>query len=261
MPNIKIGLALSGGGAMGAAHIGLIEELNRNNIEISYISGSSAGSIVSYVYSYSGINGLNNFADRINSNYFVKDKKDLIKHGLSIIFVKLAEELKKVSKNKKPKITFSCIATNIHTNQPECFENPSVKMIMASSSYPGIFPKQKIDKQYYIDGALTKNLPGDIVREKTDFVIGSSIYDLNTLDEKEAKRINRIGLAKRAIDIMQMSLANSQEKFCDFVFKPNVNAYRWYDIRKIIEIREVGRKKAKKDIKTILKLIKEKNDV
>ena len=75
MPNIKIGLALSGGGAMGAAHIGLIEELNRNNIEISYISGSSAGSIVSYVYSYSGIDGLNNFADRINSNYFVKDKK------------------------------------------------------------------------------------------------------------------------------------------------------------------------------------------
>lgn len=169
MPNIKIGLALSGGGAMGAAHIGLIEELNRNNIEISYISGSSAGSIVSYVYSYSGIDGLNNFADRINSNYFVKDKKDLIKHGLSIIFVKLAEELKKVSKNKKPKITFSCIATNIHTNQPECFENPSVKMIMASSSYPGIFPKQKIDKQYYIDGALTKNLPGDIVREKNRF--------------------------------------------------------------------------------------------
>ena len=47
---------------------------------------------------------------------------------------------------------------------------------------------------------------------------------------------------------MQMSLANSQEKFCDFVFKPNVNAYRWYDIRKIIEIREVGRKK-QKDIK------------
>lgn len=254
---MKIGLALSGGGVLGAAHLGAIEQIEANNIKIDYVCGSSVGAIIGMVYCSGGLKKLNNFVDEVKGIKFIENRKLVFLPGPESYFEQIRKILQKYVPQKDFadfKIPFSCVATNIQTGRLEVFASGDpIEAVMASASYPGVFSPQEISGKLYTDGGVARNLPSDIVRRNADFVIGSSIYDINILSRAEVKYMSRLRVLKRTLDIMEKQQSDLMARECDFCFKPNVDSYSWYEFHKVEKIREVGRVCAKEHVGELIK--------
>jgi len=259
---MKIGLALSGGGALGAAHIGIVEELEKNKIGIDSICGTSSGAIIGLLYAYGGLKTVNHFFDELDKTGLL-NKTSLIFKRNSTIFFSVEEILRKCIKASEfyeLKIKFSCVATDLKNGNAVILKlGDPVKAVMASAAYPGVFPIQKIGTKYLIDGGLTRNLPSGILKKQgLDFIIGSSLYGLKKFDKFDPDgniKANPIDIAVRSLDIMQKELANYEVESCDFCFQPEVNDYRWYHFDAINDIRLTGKECAAKHIGDLLKEI------
>ena len=203
----KIGLSLSGGGAKGFAHIGVLKILDSLGVKVDYISGTSMGAIVGGLYA-SGYNAkdiekivmdtdfytlIANEKNRQETTFFNKstDKYLLtvpIKNGKINVLPKAISSgqkniymLKELFKNvsniqdfSKLPIPFMCVATNLESGKMELFEKGDlVKAIMASSAFPSLMDPVKIGDSLYIDGAMTVNYPSKPLKDKgIDLVIG-----------------------------------------------------------------------------------------
>ena len=205
----KIGLSLSGGGAKGFAHVGVLKVLDSLGVKIDYISGTSMGAIVGGLYAsgYSGkdIEKIINDTDfsailigeksRKEATFFDKsvDKYILsfpiqkrkitlpssISSGQNTIYI-LKELFKNVSNihdfSQLP-IPFMCVATNLETGKTKIFEKGDlIKSIMASSAFPSLIEPIKINDTIYVDGAMAINLPSKPLKDKgIDIVIGVNL--------------------------------------------------------------------------------------
>lgn len=247
----KIGLALSGGGVLGAAHIGAIEEMEKAGIKINYISGTSAGSIIGGIYASGGMNALNRFYDELKSRSGFSPKSRLQISGPTKFF----RELKQILDDyiapsfDEFKIPFSAIATDIESGDHKLLDQGDpVACIMASCAYPGVFPIQRISQTYLIDGGVTLNLPAEEVAERCSFVIGSNIYSIGEIKKGRAPGLNRAASITRSLEIMERRLSAYQEKYCDFCFRPESKNLKWYHFWRMEEIRDLGREYAQKEI-------------
>ncbi|MFA6376123.1 MAG: patatin-like phospholipase family protein [Candidatus Paceibacterota bacterium] len=258
--NKKIGLALSGGGALGVAHIGAIEELEKAGIKIDYISGVSSGAIIGLAYAAGGLETLHNFYDAALINLAKKDKFVFAK-GPDAVFKYIKRALEDICRGKdfsQLAILFSCLATNLATGEREVFSsgNP-VASVLASSAYPGFFAAQKFNNKFYIDGGVTRNLPVDEVRAMgADFVVSSSSYTVDRITDEKAGGMGRLEVAARALDILEKELCRFEEKHGDFCFKPPAAQYRWFDFFKMEEILKQGQANAAAQIENLLPLLK-----
>lgn len=261
---MKIGLALSGGGALGMAHIGAIEELEKANIKIDCVCGVSAGAIIGLLYAAGGKELLSRFYDEIaNFDYYKKDKI-LFSARPAVVFRHVWSLLKKLSADKEfgqLKIPFSCCATNLASGECEVFNSGDpIASVMASAAYPGVFASVKINGKSYIDGGVTCNLPGQQTRKMgANFIVGSSIYSVNELTDGSASKINRLGITLRALNIFEKELSKAGEKQCDFCFKPHVEHFNWYDFFHINEIIKEGRANAARQIVSLKSLLTNTN--
>ncbi|HCO20743.1 MAG TPA: patatin, partial [Flavobacteriaceae bacterium] len=169
--NPKIGLSLSGGGAKGFAHVGVLKVLDSLGVKVDYISGTSMGAIVGGLYAsgYTGkdiekiildtdfYNLIFNQNNRAESSFFNKsvDKyllKIPIKNGKATLPTSISSGqknlylLKELFKNvsnindfSKLPIPFMCVATNLETGKIKIFENGDLsKSILASSAFPSL---------------------------------------------------------------------------------------------------------------------------
>jgi len=263
---MKTGLALSGGGALGAAHIGVLEELEKNKIKIDSVCGTSAGAIIGLLYCYGGVSAVNEFFSEMEKAGLF-NRTNIILRRNSLIFSKIEEILTIIVKAKgfsDLKTQFSCIATDITTGEMKHFSlGEPIKAVMASSAYPGVFPVQKIGNNFYVDGGLVKNLPASILKKSgMEFIVGSSLYCINTYDRLNNNgdfRANPLSIALRSLEIMEKQLAESEKTSCDFCFEPPVHSFQWFDFDAVYEIREIGAKNAEENSPELQKTIKRKN--
>lgn len=251
---MKIGLALSGGGVLGAAHIGVLEQLEKNNIKIDHISGTSAGSIIAAVYASGGLDAVNNFVEDITKLEYFGEKRPLKIISPARFFDQVFNIVSKYTEKniEDTQIKLSIVATDIALGNEETFEQGQmVKTIMASSAYPGVFPIQEINDKLYFDGGVTRNLPADGLTD-CDFKIGSNLYSIKQLENDKIRSMNRIQLISRTIDIYQKELAENFASQCDFCFELDSGSMKWYSFDKIKEIRESGIKQAEIQIRGLL---------
>ena len=188
--NPKIGLSLSGGGAKGFAHVGVLKVLDSLGVKVDYISGTSMGAIVGGLYAsgYTGkdiekiildtdfYNLIFNQNNRAESSFFNKsvDKyllKVPIKNGKATLPTSISSGqknlylLKELFKNvsnindfSKLPIPFMCVATNLESGKIKIFENGDLsESILASSAFPSLMDPVKIGDSIYVDGAMTVN--------------------------------------------------------------------------------------------------------
>jgi NTE family protein len=216
--NPKVGLSLSGGGAKGFAHIGVLKVLDSLGVKIDYISGTSMGAIVGGLYAsgYSGkeiekivketdfYNFISRQKNREDASFFDKsvDKyllKVPIKNGKVTLpssissgqqNIYLLKELLKNQSNienfNKLPIPFMCVATNLESGNIKIFEDGDLaESIMASSAFPSLMDPVKVGDSIYIDGAMTINYPSQPLKKKgIDFVIGVNLNQgLNKRDK------------------------------------------------------------------------------
>jgi NTE family protein len=243
---MKIGLALSGGGVLGVAHVSILRQIEENNIKINMVSGSSSGAIIGALFADGGVKTIEIFLDDMEkAGVFTKGN---LKFALpDRLFAQVRQSLEKTLEAKKfydLKTEFSCIASDMLNGKMVILNSGNIiDAVMASAAYPGVFQPQEIDGKILVDGAITRNLPVGVLKgKKPDFIIGSSLYRVGKISRQEngKNKLNRLSTALRALNILQQELAELEGRDCDFLFTPPVDNFNWYSFDRLQEIRKIA---------------------
>jgi NTE family protein len=229
-----IGIALEGGGAMGLAHIGVLEWMEDHHVPIDRIAGTSMGSLVGGLYASGltpaqlraiGTSGAFTDVFALQSPYSAlsyrrrQDRRQIpqgisvgLRHGPLLrnalltdrglneflITYMPAYNSQELDFDRMP-IPFRCVATDLNTLQMVTFAHgPLPEAIHASVSIPGVFPPVKGDDGHYlVDGGILDNLPTDVVRNDlhADIVIAVHLRS-DVLTSKDTNSI--VGVLNRA---------------------------------------------------------------
>jgi len=229
--NLKVGLALSGGGGRGYAHIGVIKVLEKNNIPIDFIAGSSAGALFGALYSFlkdsqelEKISLDNDFRKFLNFMVDPSFKGGLIK-GDKIR--KYISEIINDANFDDLKIPFKALATDFDTAEAVVLSEGDVSLaVQASASFPFIFKPVLWGDKILWDGGMSNPLPVDIVREMgADIVIGVNLYNQTMFENKNKSKENAYWVFVKSLGALQYSLAKECLKSADIVINPSVENF------------------------------------
>ena len=287
--NPKIGLSLSGGGAKGFTHVGVLKVLDSLGVKVDYISGTSMGAIVGGLYA-AGYTGkdiervvmdtdfyslITDPKPRQETSFFSKsvDKYLLtvplrngkvslpssISTGQRNVYL-LKELLKNVSNiddfSKLP-IPFMCVGTNIESGRMQIFEKGDlVSSILASSAFPSLLEPVKIGDSIYVDGAMSVNFPSQPLKDKgIDIVIG---VDLNQPLAKRENLNSVISIMNQIIDFGIKKETINQYKYTDINIKPDLSGITATSYDNKRQILDSGYVEALKYVDILKKLPKRK---
>ncbi|PWA11425.1 patatin-like phospholipase family protein [Flavobacterium laiguense] len=270
--NPKIGLVLSGGGAKGFAHIGVLKVLEEAGIKIDYIGGTSMGAVIGGLYAM-GYNAkqidsiikvtnfsniLNDFIPRSSKNFYEKRNDEL--YALTLPFNKFKigspEALSKgmynfnlLSRLTLPvrhvrdfnalRIPFLCIGTNIALGEQVVFDKGILAQALAgSSSLPSVFSPVVIDGNLIIDGGVINNYPIQEVKKLgADIIIGVDVQN-GLLNKDQLKSATKIFFQITNLQMIERMKENAEKT--DIYIKPNVINYGVVSFDKASEIIKKG---------------------
>lgn len=231
----KIGIALSGGGINGIAHLELLKRLEFEGIKPISLTGSSAGAIIAMLYSDGGISRINQlFEELAAKNTFGKFKMFL--GGFEKSFIGLENTLKSILKAnnfEELPIPFACTATDLKTGQAVVLkEGLLVPAIMASSAVPGLFQPRLLKGKYLADGGIADGLPTKAARQLgANFIIGSILNNYKDIPIEKLQSFSRVKLLNRAINIIRHKEHAKLIASCDFCFNfptADIPGYNFY---------------------------------
>ncbi|MCP9612846.1 patatin-like phospholipase family protein [Coprobacter tertius] len=233
----RIGLALSGGGARGFAHVGALKALEEMGLRPDIISGVSAGSIIGVLYAdgYSPDEIIDLFS-RLNFS----DLAEITMPRAGFFKIdRFRNFLKKVLRaNNFEDLSIPVIvsATDLDKGKTTTFaKGPIVEVVCASCSIPIIFPPIKINGVHYVDGGVFRNFPVSTIRQSCDIVIGVNV---NPLVAKEYKQ-TLLGIAERSYSFIFKSNSLFDAKLCDVLIQTEEIAH--FNIFDIVKLREIAR--------------------
>lgn len=237
----QLGIALSGGGARGIAHIGVLQALEDYGIKPDVLSGTSAGAIVAALYA-SGKSPVEILALVKQASLFKFFKVGLPYAGLTK-HTYLQERLKEtIVEDSFEALKLPCYIAIANLNTGACeirSRGPLFDVVAASSAIPLIFQPVEIDGQHYVDGGLLENMPVAAIREQAGFVIGVNVMPTLIAENSEVKNV--FGIAQRCFDLS--ILANTQHSIdlCDLLIEPEgIRKYTILHLNKYQEIHDVG---------------------
>ncbi len=237
----NLGLVLSGGGARGAAHIGVLKALEEHGISPTHVSGTSVGAIVGALYS-AGIHWSEILKFFKTVSIFTTKRFAFNKPGF-LDTEKFYDDLKVFF----PRDNFDALekslfitATNVISGNLKIFSKGQlIKPVIASASFPGVFTPTEINGSYYIDGGILNNFPVEPLKQHCDTIIG--VY-INSLQKISIKDLNHsYNVADRALKIRAVS--DSIRKFpeCDLVIAPkDVGGFAIFGMSNTDAIFEMG---------------------
>ena len=275
-----VALALGGGGARGAAHIGVLRVLKEAGITVDYIVGNSMGAIVGGLYS-AGV-PLNNIEkimldDSLRTAYMpgpippkllisplAKIMHPLKKHYAGLWSGKNFSKFldKQLPSNvvniEDTPIPFSAIATNLIDGKAYRISNGRLSTaIRASSTIPPLLQPVAIDDKVYIDGGVRANLPASAARDTGADIVIAVLVD-EPLRKMPAKKFRHLsGIAERMGDVMLAVADARQLPFADLIINPDVSGLpvingHAEDARKAIAAGDAATRKALPVIEKIL---------
>jgi len=241
------GVALSGGGARGFAHTGVLEALLYAGFPIDRVSGTSMGSVIGGFYA-SGmpVEKIWEFGRRTSELRLDRDFG-----GVRLLNLLLTEKLispkyitqviednlggRDFSSLRTP---FACVAMDFRTGERIIFdEGPLAVAVRASVNLPGIFAPVEYRHRYLVDGGVVDFIPIDAARGIGAEWVLASVTE-NSVDEMPS---NVLLSLLQVIDIRGSILAESQEKGADFVVKPRAGGIKVADFERCAEAGELGR--------------------
>lgn len=275
----KIGLVLSGGGAKGLAHIGVLKVLEEAGIRPDIITGTSMGSIVGSLYAagytVEELTQINKNADweqlltddeqlrkvamdekRETKKYLIeipiKDKKIDLPAGLiegqhlEAYFSELFWPLTSEEDFNEFPIPFHCMSVDMVSGKTiEHRSGNIVSCIRASMSIPTVFSPVKMDSMLLVDGGVTRNFP---VQEAIDMgaevIIG--VYVGYQEDVKASDLSSMTDILQRSIALAGIVDAREQFPKCDILIVPDMGGYTSADFTKGAIIQQLGEDAARK---------------
>lgn len=292
---IKLGLVLSGGGAKGFAHIGVLKVFEEENIPISLISGNSIGTIVGALYSigYSAQDiedftkkqdwdvllsddvqrrFKSRFKQQFEQKYILRldfdreEKKFSLPSGLVVgnnilnIFCGATATLPDSIVFTELPIPFSCVAYNLETGKEETLDRGYLaKAMLASMAFPGVFSPVEFNGMKLLDGGIINNFPVDVAKEMgADIIIG---VDLKQEKDKSLQFESLTTIIKEIANKIEIEKHNENVKLADVVINPKLDGISTFDFRENIidSIIEKGEMAAREQLPKIKELIRNKN--
>ncbi len=285
----KVGLVLSGGGAKGFAHVGVLKELEKAGVQIDYIGGTSMGAVVGGMYAsgYSSsqiekiimdIDLLSVIQDNIlredktyfEKTYFEKAAISLpvkngnislplgLSKGQNILnfLTELLSPVDTIHNFSQLPIPFFCIATNIETGEEVIIEEGSLPLALrASASLPTLLNPVEMNNTLLIDGGVANNFPVDRMKgKKVDIIIGVDVQG-TLLERDELSSIASI--LNQVVNFQVYRESGKQIEKLDIHIRPDIDDYTIVSFNQKEEIIKEGIKTAK-SYKDIFKKISEK---
>jgi len=253
----KIGLVLSGGGAKGFAHIGVLKVLEEAGVKIDYIGGTSMGAVVGGLYA-TGYNAsqidsifestnfdelIKDFIPRDSKSFYEKRNDELyslilpfnnFKVGIPEALSKgmynfntlsqLTRNVRHVRDFNQLSTPFLCMATDIETGKQVLLNKGNLaQAILASSAFPSLFSPVEIDGRLLIDGGVANNYPIEEVRKLgADIIIGVNVQD-DLLDRNQLKDATKILV--QITNLHSIAKMDQKEKDTDIFIKPDIKGF------------------------------------
>ena len=281
MSKSYLGLALGGGGARGAAHIGVIQALHSAGVRPDVIAGTSAGSTLGAMYaatldpdwienrfrefmtdeSFKKFNSgelldgrnqetmLNKVTSKVKQHYMVilgLNKSYVV--GREIL-QKAVDYLIPVDTFEELQISLKVLVTDIQSGEDVIHESGNLKeAIVQSSSIPGFFEPTHQGERILVDGGVTAPIPIDLLKKLTKVVMAVDItnYSIAPLNNP-----NMIEIVRRSDIITGLRLKERISQDADILIRPNVFGLHWSEFGRFDDLIKCGRDAAYKAIESI----------
>lgn len=235
----KTGLVLSGGGARGLAHIGVLRVLDELGIQISEISGTSAGAIIGAFYS-AGYKPKEIFEIARNRKFFGFSNLLFGKPGVFDMkpFSEVYLEYFPHNQIEQLGIPMHISATDIVQGELLYFNSGDLSTaLMASSSVPLVFQPVPYNNTLLMDGGIMNNFPIEPLLESCDKIIGVHVNSIS----KKMDEIHMKDLLDRSFHLALSSNLKEKTKQCTvFISPPDMSRFGLFDMSKMEEIADAG---------------------
>lgn len=213
----KIGLALSGGGVRGLAHIGVLKVLDKLGVKVAAIAGCSMGSVIGAAYA------AGKTPEEMEEFILSVRPHKLIDFSISRLGIKKMDKFEKALQDflgikdfKNLQIPLYINATNITQGKEKIFSSGKImQAIRASTAYPGVFAPVKINNDYYIDGGVTNHQPFPILPKGIKKIIVVNVTPMRTIHIHEKASIPimlDISVRMMQEEIAKLRLNNYKQK-------------------------------------------------
>lgn len=271
--DVKVGLVLSGGGAKGLAHIGVLKVIDSLGVKIDYVAGTSMGAIIGALYA-SGYSGkeLDSIFHEIDFDNLINDelpraakafyeRSNSEKYAITLpfekfkiklpsalsrgqntfsLFSRLTLHVNEIKDFSKLPVPFFCIATNVETGAQVILDKGNLtQSILASGALPTLFQPVNIGGQILIDGGVVNNYPVDELRAKgMDVIIGVDVQDGLSQREDLTSALDVLSQINNFRTINDMKL---KVKKTDIYIKPDIKDYNVVSFKEGAKIIENGK--------------------
>ena len=282
----KIGLTLSGGGAKGLFHIGIIKAIDSAGLKIDYVTGTSMGAIIGAMYAvgYSG-EAIQKIAEKIDwdlmlsNQYPLKDinmmeKSEYGKYDVELpwvnnwfrlstgvlegqeLWIKFSELFFPVYPEKnfyKFSIPFSCIGTDISNGEAVVLDSGEIaSAVRASMAIPSLFTAVDFNGKKLVDGGIVRNFPvKDVRRMGADYVIGSNVS--NELLSAE-KVTNALQVLLQIAFFRESEDTRTEVPLCNIFVQGSLDKFSMGSFGQANEIIEAGLEEGRRLYPTLKKL-------
>jgi NTE family protein len=253
----KIGVVLSGGGAKGLAHIGVLKVLEKAGIPVDYIGGTSMGSIIGGLYAIGytadqidsitrSVNWEDVLTDKVlRKNLSMVEKDEDVKYmisfpirgsrislpsgiiagqNISVLFSSLCSPVYNIKDFSKLPIPYLCIAADVENARAVVLKNGNLAEAMrASMSIPTVFVPEIIDGNALFDGGLINNFPVREVQDMgADIIIGVDVA-FNTSKKREMNSMVRV--IEQSVMMRSREQSIESRKLCNILMRPNMEGF------------------------------------
>lgn len=289
--DLKVGLVLSGGGAKGFSHIGVIKVLEEAGIRVDFIGGTSMGALVGGLYA-SGYNAkeldsivhilefnkiLQESVPRKAKPFFDKESGDRYIFKLPVINKKvtipialakgqsalnklsiLTQHVAAIDDFSKLPIPFLCIATELETgNQVLLNKGYLPEALRASSAFPTLFEPVEIDGTMLLDGGIANNFPvQEVIDMGADIIIG---VDVQGGLGKSAEVDNAIKVIDQVVSFSMHKVNEEKINQVQVYLKPQVSQYNVISFDKLNDIIREGERTARLQYDALVKIAQQQH--
>lgn len=233
------GLVLSGGGAKGFAHVGILKALEEYGLVPKIISGTSAGAFAGVLYA----DGKS--PDEIISFFKEKKFQEFAEFGIpkagffkNTRFHSFLKTHLTARNFDELKIPLRVAATDIENGELKIFsQGDVVSSVIASCTVPIVFSPTEIKGKYYVDGGLLKNFPVSIIRGNCKVIFGVNVSPVCPSEFKNSFKY----VAERTFHYMSTSNTFQDRKLCDYLLESSdLTSYSMFDLDHVDEIYQMG---------------------